>query len=153
MDDTFPSLHGWTDGQVVTVHLVLSPAHANERACAAPEGLDDLHCAFVEGGKRSSDAPAFPEATLLQPHWTTNGQRLLGAGLWSFPGLRPLLEEGGERAVTVACEVRILGRAMIQFRLRESDTWMGAAKPWDYGRFERCELSSWAEAPKPPELR
>lgn len=150
MDDTFPSLHGWTDEQLVRVHIVVSPAHAHERACAAPEALDDLRCSFVEGGKRGTDAPTFPDPKLLQPHWTTDGQRLLGAGLWSFPELQPVLAEGLDQAVTVACEVRILGRAMIQFRLRESDTWMGAAKPWDYGRFESCSLSTWADAPKPP---
>jgi len=152
MDDTFPSLHGWTDGQVVRLHIVLSPAHADERACAAPEALDGLRCSFVEGGKRASDAPPFPEADLLQPHWTTDGQRLLGAGLWSSPALTPVLAERLDRAVTLACDVRILGRAMVQFRLREDDTWMGAAKPWDYGRFESCELASWADAPKPPGL-
>ena len=70
------------------VELTLVASDAQNLACGSGAVVGGLRCAYDAEGKPWPAAPAGSASATLQPFTTTDKKNVLGAGLWTDPGLK-----------------------------------------------------------------
>jgi len=104
---------GWAMGATASVEITLVREDRDKLACASNLVLDGLHCAYRADGKEFAPKPA-DDSLVLRPYYTADQQLLLGAGLWSSPGMRGPLPD---KRFTVVCNYHVV-RAVTSVTLR-----------------------------------
>lgn len=152
-------LHPWRPGETVAVEITLLPEDHLRLACSADQTLGDLECAFSEDGQvRHPGQIAWSEPSTLVPYWTTDGRRLLAAGLWLEKAVnagaragRQASQAAGARAkdpgrFAVRCKYEVRGTVeRLGVRWQPSTAFQSFAQ-WPAGVVSDCTLS------RPPKL-
>jgi hypothetical protein len=95
---------GWHKGGTYSIELTVIREDVNNLACASDLVVDGLRCGHRANGQPVQPAPE--DRVLLRPYNTVDSVLLLGAGLWSAPGMRGPLPTA---RFTVVCEFHMLG--------------------------------------------
>jgi len=121
-------------GRGRSIELTLVATDRENLACGSSAVVEGLHCAFDAAGKPWAKDEA---ALVLQPFTTTDGKQLLGAGLWSDPGLGTRLPSKRFRA---RCDFAPAGEAAAPRVRWAPGPFKDAAATWPAGRLSKCTV-------------
>jgi|GEM_PF-2155533 len=94
----------WYVGGVHLIELTLVKEDARNLDCASELNVSNLHCAYrADGSTKFEDTD---DKHILRPYKTVKGELLLGAGLWSTPGLKANLPNN---RFSVTCNYHVVG--------------------------------------------
>jgi hypothetical protein len=98
-------MEGWRIGSSREVDITLVKEDDRNLACASDRVIGGLRCGYrLNLQAAGAVSPADPQ--MLQPYNTVGSQLLLGAGLWTSPGMKQPLPAG---RFTVTCTYNIRG--------------------------------------------
>lgn len=140
----------WAVGSEVDIELTVLATDAKNLQCASKTAVGALHCAFEDGTKEwaKDDKP------VLMPYNTTDKKNLLGAGLWTDPGMASA--KLPDTRFSVKCKFKVEGKlSKPQVRWNATAKWDDTDRDWAAGTLHSCSLvggaapTGSAPAPKP----
>lgn len=126
---------GWAVGKDVDVELTLIAGDSKNLQCASKATVGASHCAFEDGTKEwaKDDKP------VLMPYTTTDKKNLLGAGLWTDPGM--VNAKLPDTRFSVKCKFKIEGKiSKPQIRWNPTAKWDDSPGDWAAGTLHDCSL-------------
>jgi len=127
----------WHVGGVRMVELTLVKNDRRNLACASDQTIAGLHCGY-RGALMPADSASADDPHVLQPYNTTQNELLLGAGLWTSPGLKEPLPE---KRFTAVCNFHIEGvMKSASTRFDVNGSFMPLGKTVAAGAFTDCVL-------------
>jgi hypothetical protein len=134
-----PSRPKWTPGQVVDVELTVVRNDAKDLACASTEEPGGKHCGFDGADKPWSKGDPNDEKKTYKPYTTTDRLQLVGAGLWSDPGMSA--DKMPATRFSVKCKYKVEGTMKkLNVRWEQTGQWFPNAE-WYAGSFSDCKIA------------
>jgi hypothetical protein len=126
-------MQGWRLGGTHLVELTVVPQDRERLACASDGHFDAVRCGFGADKK----PVATPVESTLSPYKTVGNDTVLGAGLWTSPGLSKL----PRGRFTVVCNFHVLGvLKSVATRWDKDGAFQREKHGLPVGRFENCAI-------------
>ena len=139
-DQTAPAVPtpAWSVGEAVELNITLVASDVTDLGCSSPDEVAGRHCAFASDTRPFAKGDPNDDKALLRPYTTTEGQHLLGAGLWSELGMSTA--KLPPNRFTVRCKYTVEGKlAKVGVRWRAIDKWHEWSD-WHTGLLSECKL-------------
>ena len=125
----------WAVGSEVDVEITLVAGDVNNLQCASKQVVGNAHCAFEDGTR----AWVKDDKAVLMPYSTVDNRSLLGAGLWTDPGIAGAKLPNGR--FSVKCKLKVEGtvpKPMV--RWQATGKWDETSNDWAAGTLSGCTV-------------
>jgi hypothetical protein len=129
---------GWSVGSTQAVQLTLVRDDKHNLGCASDQIIAGLRCGYHRNGSPVGASTPDDDAQILRPYNTVGSELLLGAGLWTSPGLKKPLPAA---RFTVVCNYHIEGVAKLAaIRFDPAAPFAPAGRSLTAGTLSDCTL-------------